>query len=219
MSKMKRFFKKGILVSGALARVFIGVGATVLLFCSLKKKSQNNKAVKRYSKILFLLTIIIISVNHAFALSEHLRTEEVKENDIKGAFTLILYGARDINDIEALAILDLEGDQYTLEPYAPDFDYKVKKGLSEKAALNEAYKFVSYHNAFRRPQLSKIIDDKGNIIGYEVMPLYMPFVFGRSNVLEVDYWLKGDTIKITIKITPSIERALPERTIVSFLKP
>ena len=38
MNRMKRIFKKGILISGALARVFIGVGATVLLFCSLKRR-------------------------------------------------------------------------------------------------------------------------------------------------------------------------------------
>jgi hypothetical protein len=38
MSKIRRILGKGILISGALARVFIGVGATVLLFCSLKKK-------------------------------------------------------------------------------------------------------------------------------------------------------------------------------------
>jgi len=175
--------------------------------------------MKRYICLFFISAIIFFSVNHAFALSEHLRTEEVKEDDVKGVFTLILYGARDINDIETLAILDLEGDQYTLEPYAPDFDYKVKKGLSEKTALNEAYKFIGYHNAFLRPQLSKIIDDKGNTIGYEVMPLYLPFVFGRSNVLEVDYWLRDGKVKVTIRIIPSIERALPERTIVSFLKP
>ncbi len=40
MSRMKRILKKSILISGALARVFIGVGATVLLFCSLKKKKE-----------------------------------------------------------------------------------------------------------------------------------------------------------------------------------
>ena len=67
--------------------------------------------------------------------------------------------------------------------------------------------------------VSKIIDDNGNTIGYEVRPLYMFFVFGRSNVLEVDYWLRDGKVKVTIRIIPSIERALPERTIVSFLKP
>jgi hypothetical protein len=175
--------------------------------------------MKRYIYIFFLFGIILFRVDHAFALSENLRTEEIREGDVKGVFTLILYGARDINDIEALAILDIEGDKYTLEPYASAFDYKVKKDLSEKAALNEAYKFIGYHNAFLCPEVSKIISSKGDTIGYEVRPLYIPFVFGRSDVLEVAYSLKGDTVKVTIRITPSIERALPERTIVSFLKP
>lgn len=49
------------------------------------------------------------------------------------------------------------------------------------------------------------------------MPLYMPFVFGRSDVLAVDYSLKGDKVKVTIRIIPSIERALPGKTVVSFL--
>ena len=175
--------------------------------------------MKRYICFFFLLAGIHFGVSHAFAQSEILRTEEAREADVKGVFTLILYGARDINDVEALAILDLEGDQYTVEPYAPAFDYKVEKGLSEKTALNKAYKFISYHNAFLRPQLSRIIDAKGKTIGYEVRPLYMPFVFGRSDVLEVDYSLKGEKVKVTIKIIPSVEKALPERTLVSFLKP
>ena len=95
----------------------------------------------------------------------------------------------------------------------------MKKGLSEKTALKEAYEFISYHNSFLRPQVSKIVDSKGNTIGYEVRPLYIPFVFGRSDVLDVDYLLKGNKVEVRIKIIPAIERALPERTIVSFLKP
>jgi hypothetical protein len=175
--------------------------------------------MKKIIYVFIVVALILFMVNSAFAISAHLRTEEAKESDVKGVFTVILYGARDINDIETVAILDFEGDQYTLEPYVPSFDYKVKKGLSEKAALDEAHKFISYHNAFYRSQLSKIVDDKGNTIGYELRPLYMPFVFGRSDVLEVDYWLKDGKVKVTIKLHPSVERALPERTIVSFLKP
>jgi len=38
--RIKRILKKGILVSGALARVFIGVSATVLLFCSFKRRKK-----------------------------------------------------------------------------------------------------------------------------------------------------------------------------------
>jgi hypothetical protein len=37
-NKAKRILKKGILLSGAIARFLIGIGATVLLFFSLRRK-------------------------------------------------------------------------------------------------------------------------------------------------------------------------------------
>lgn len=37
-NKVKKILKKGILISGAIARSLIGIGATLLLFCALKKK-------------------------------------------------------------------------------------------------------------------------------------------------------------------------------------
>jgi hypothetical protein len=38
MGRIKRILKKGVLISGVLARAFIGVSAIVLLLCPLKKK-------------------------------------------------------------------------------------------------------------------------------------------------------------------------------------
>ena len=38
MGRVKRILERGIIISGALVRIFIGVGSTVLLLCSLKKK-------------------------------------------------------------------------------------------------------------------------------------------------------------------------------------
>jgi hypothetical protein len=166
-------------------------------------------------KLTFVLVLILSMVSSSFAIAANLKTEEAKKEDVKGVFTLILYGGRDVNDIERLAILDLEGDKYTFEPYAPEFDYRIKKSLSEKEALEMAYKFVSSHNAFYRSQLSRIIDDKGNTIGYELRPLYMPFIYGVSDVLDVYYSLKGEKVRAYIRIIPSVERALPERTLVS----
>ena len=166
--------------------------------------------------IIFLSTFIITS--YSFATTILLKTEGAKEQDVRGVFTLILYGGRDANDVEALAILDIEGDHYSFEPYAPEFDYKIKRGLPGKEALGEANKFISYHPAFHNSQLSEIIDGKGNTLGYEVRPLYIPFRFGTSDVLEVYYSLKGSKVKVTIRIIPSIERAIPERTLVSMSK-
>jgi hypothetical protein len=37
-NKVKKIVKKGILVSGAIVRSLIGIGATVLLFFALKRK-------------------------------------------------------------------------------------------------------------------------------------------------------------------------------------
>jgi hypothetical protein len=161
------------------------------------------------------LVLILFIVNSSLAFTGYLMTEEAKKDDVQGLFTLILYGGRNNNDVESVAILDLEGDQYTIEPQAPEFDYKMKKGLSAKEALDGAYKFISYHNSFYRSQLSRIIDNEGDTIGYELRPLYMPFVFGISDILKINYSLKDGRVKVFIKIIPSVEKALPERTLVS----
>jgi hypothetical protein len=157
--------------------------------------------------ILIILVISAFTNGDSSAFEKPLKTEEAKAADITGVFTLILYGGRFSDDIETIAILDYEGDQYIFEPYAPEFDYRIKKGVPAKEAQEVAKKFVSFHNSFWRSQLSKIIDNKGNTIGYEVRPLYWPTTFGLSDVLEVNYWLKeGNKIKVTIRLTPSVER-------------
>jgi hypothetical protein len=157
--------------------------------------------------ILIILVISAFTNGDSSAFEKPLKTEEAKAVDITGFFTLILYGGRFSDDLEAIAILDYEGDQYIFEPYAPEFDYRIKKGVPAKEALEVATKFVSFHNSFWRSQLSKIIDNKGNTIGYEVRPLYWPTTFGLSDVLEVNYWLKeGNKVKVTIRLTPSVER-------------
>jgi hypothetical protein len=148
-------------------------------------------------------------ISEAFALEKPLRTELAGIAEVQGSFTLILYGRRFLDDVETIAILDIEGDQFHFEPYAPDFDFKVKKGIPAKEALSEAQKFVSFHNAFLRSQLSRILDNNGKTIGYELRPLYYHFVYGTSDVMDVYYWLKeGGKIKVTIRLDPEIERKI-----------
>jgi hypothetical protein len=158
-----------------------------------------------------IFTFCLVTFNFtapvSFAFEKPLKTEKAKVDDVTGSFTLILYGGRFSDDIETIAILDREGDQYTFEPYAPEFDYRIKKGVQAKDAIREAEKFVSFHNSFWRSQLSKIIDNKGNPIGYELRPLYLPFSYGISDVMDVYYWRKeGNKVKVTIRLTPLIER-------------
>jgi hypothetical protein len=140
-------------------------------------------------------------------LKTPLKTIEVKESDIQGIFSLILYGGRHGDDIETVAILDYEGDSYTFEPYAPEFDYKIKKGLPAPDALQKAKEFVGFHRSFWRFQFSKILDKSGKVIGYEVRPLYLRYIYGTSDVIEIFYWLKDQgKIKVSIKLYPMVER-------------
>jgi hypothetical protein len=155
---------------------------------------------------LVLSVLLFLSVSSSFALKKPLKTEAATPADISGAFTIILYGANYLDDLETIAILDYEGDDYHFEPYAPAFNYKVMKGVQDQEALKEAEKFVSFHSSFWKSQLSKILDREGVTIGYEVRPLYRPFIYGFSDILDVYYWLKGDgKVKVIIRLDRSVE--------------
>ncbi|MGB9715716.1 MAG: hypothetical protein ACPL1G_04830 [Thermodesulfovibrionales bacterium] len=154
--------------------------------------------------IIFLsgIFLIIMLFRAEYVSAKFLKTEKAREEEAQGTFSLILYGGRHINDLETVAFFDIEGDYYVFEPYAPDFDYKIKRNISAENALREAEKFVAFHNAFWRSQFSKILDENGNVIGYEMRPLYRPFVYGRDDLLEIYYRIKGNKVIIEIRLTP-----------------
>ena len=136
----------------------------------------------------------------------HLTTVPVSTHEIEGTYTLILYGGRHSSDIENVAILDKEGDQYTFMVYAPEFDYRVKKHVPAKEALAEAEAFVRFHHSFWTAQLREIVDTSGIPIGYEVRPLYSPLDFGYPDVLDVDYIVKDNTVTVRISLKRELRR-------------
>ena len=158
------------------------------------------------------ILMVVLSLLMLYGLSaegKSLTTVEAGAIDVPGTFTLILYGGGHFRDVESLALLDLEGDLYTFEPYAPDFDFRTIKGLSAKDAIERAESFLSSHYGFRRTVLSRILDSSGKTIGYEVRPLYYPLTFGVSDVLDVDYALRKDgKVRIHIHLKPPVERQL-----------
>ena len=141
------------------------------------------------------------------ASAPYLITVPTDPGEIAGTYTLILYGGRYSSDIQNVAILDKEGDQYTFSVYAPEFDYKVKKHVPAKEALSEAEAFVRFHYAFWKSQLRGIVDPTGIPIGYEVRPLYYPMDFGYPDVMDVDYILKDNNVTVMI----SLKRELRKR--------
>lgn len=139
---------------------------------------------------------------------ETMRTRRVSVAPSSGTFSLILYGGRYGEDLESVAVLDKEGDGYTLTPFAPDFDFKVRKGTAAKDALKEAEEFVSWHPNFVSSALSEISDDRGVLIGYELRPLYSPVAYGTLDVLDIIYTRKDDLVYFSIKLKPSVQRLI-----------
>jgi hypothetical protein len=72
-----------------------------------------------------------------------------------------------------------------------------------------ADKFVSWHSSFVRTQTSKILAPSGEIIGYEIRPLYMLTTFGKEDVMYVDYLLKEhNRIEVHIHLDHDVEKKL-----------
>jgi hypothetical protein len=164
----------------------------------------------RKSRLIALVALSLVLA--ACAGAKHLRTEVVTDaGEVAGSYDLILYGARHIDDIETVAVLDVEGDGYEFVPFAPEYDYRVEKGLSAREALDMADVFVSFHMYFRKFQLQRIIDEGGAIIGYELRALYMPLVYGITDVVEVNYRLMaGGRVRVKIKLDDRVIQALSE---------
>ena len=127
--------------------------------------------------------------------------------EIKGTYTLILYGCRYADDLENMAILVDEKSAYPFGVYALDSMYKVKKGLSGPQALSEANTFIncSMHGIYQTV-LRRIPDTTGKTIGYELKPLYQPWEFKTPEVLLSSYSLKDNKVTAYIRLDPSVKK-------------
>lgn len=153
------------------------------------------------------VSVILVSC----ATGNYLRTEESSSIEMKKTYSLILYGGRFSDDMETLAILDKEGDKYEFIVYASQDDYRIKRKVPAKKALEEAEHFVRFHHSFRRSLLSRILDQSGATIGYEVKPLYFPLDMGYSDLIETYYRIEGKTVIVRIRLSSVAEDRLYER--------
>ncbi len=121
---------------------------------------------------------------------------------------MILFSGPWPGSIGNVAFLDRDDDRITLEPYAPEFCFKIMKGLPAGEALAQAESFVSGHSAFRRSRIAVIRDDYERIAGYEIRPLYMQTVYGSEDILEINYRQRDNRIDIHVRLDPGIEQKL-----------
>ena len=160
--------------------------------------------------ILFFSIVAVALAASSCALGNRLDRQSAADSDLTGSFDLILYGCNFHDDLETLAILAKEGGPYVFEPYAPDYKYGVIKGVPAKDALDQAQKFVNCHTAFHRAQLSRLVDAKGDTLGFEVRPLYYFFIFGFDDALYTDYRIKDGKVVVKIRLFHSVERMLSD---------
>ena len=84
---------------------------------------------------LFLLMIGVVFSSVSCAPGIRLNTQGAQDSEVAGNYTVIYYGCNFFNDLETIAFLEKEDGKYPFEPYAPDFEYRVKKGLPAKEAM------------------------------------------------------------------------------------
>ena len=163
------------------------------------------------TKTFYILVLMLGALFSSVSCAPGIRLNtQAQGSEIKGNYSVIYYGCNFFNDLETVVFLEKEGGGYSFEPYAPDFKYRVNKGLSADEAIGTAIKFVSCNTSFSRAQVSSILAPNGETIGYEVRPLYLPFTYGIDDVLYVDYWLKDGKVVIYVRLVPSIEMMLQD---------
>ncbi len=167
-------------------------------------------AGKGFLLVLWLAVMLLPFIGSCSAVAgkNRLMTKPLTERDLQGKADLILYGGNYYHDLETIALVDIAGDPYAFEIYAPDFVYKVVKGLSAKDALSDAEKFLRHQTSLQSIRLSRIVNDQGTVVGYEIRPLYYPFRYGFSDVLDVGYVQKGNKVVVTVRVDRSVERKM-----------
>ncbi len=166
----------------------------------MKNKSFMNKMV------VFIASACIASMTLSCATYKSLKTERTGERDLSGTFSVIYYGYTYANDPKAIAVLDIEGDEFTFQPYASDFEFEIRSGVPSEKALPYAHSFVGRHSYFFNSQVRKIFAESGQVIGYEVRPLFHVAAFGQNDILDVDYWTEEETVYVSMDMKEHVKK-------------
>jgi hypothetical protein len=170
-----------------------------------------SKSGMKFQVMSIVAVLLLCSVTIAYAMGQYPGVVREEQPKLTGTFTVIFYGGTYSNDPVTVAILDVEGDDYTIEPYTSEYNYQIKKDVPAEQALKESELFVSRHSDFYKSQIKRITDEKGRIIGYEVRPLYHTWRFGRRDILNVRYWIKDRTVFVTVDMKRAIRNRILQR--------
>lgn len=155
-----------------------------------------------------MLAVMIFLIPTAQSVDAPLKFAEAQPAEINGMFSLILFDSAWGGGIQRIAILDAEQDDVIIEPYVPVDEYRIIRHLPAADAYRQALAFLSLAPDFWSSQLTRISDARGTLLGYEVRPLFFRLTYGKPDVLDVNYRLKGNTIYMHIRLIDEVDRRI-----------
>jgi len=163
--------------------------------------------MKRFKNTIRFAALLMMTITLQSCMTGiQLNTTSADKTLISGTYTLLLYGCHYLDQVDNVAILVDENSRYPLEIYDIDTSFKVKKAVPAQQAVTEADAFVrcSSHTIWQT-QVTRILDDIGGTVGYEVRPLYEITEFGTPDVLMISYSLKNGKVRAYIRKSPAVE--------------
>lgn len=157
-----------------------------------------------FRNLLLFIATLLLTFSFSCSTIQHLKTERVNETDINGLFTLFLYSEYEEMHV---AILDIEGDQYTFEMSGSPYNYDVFSGMEAETAVESAVKFISS----QRNHWTKIIGPDGSVIGYDFRAIYNSFRYGVRDILEVTYRIEDTKVIASIDFKHTIKKRIYRR--------
>jgi hypothetical protein len=169
------------------------------------KETARMKRFRIMSGVAVSSVVVMVLILQACVAGVQLTPKQFDPAEIKGTYTLILYGCRYADDLENMAILVDEKSAHPLEVFAIDAMYKVKKGLTGQQAMSEANAFI---NCSMQPVWQSVVrripDNQGRTVGYEVKPLYRNIT--PPEALLSSYSLSEGKVIAYINLDPSLKK-------------
>ena len=172
---------------------------------------MRNDRLRTFASFIPLPFLILVFLLLASCVARSMiTTRQIAAADIVPAsYTVIRYSNLAVDYLTTVAFLDREDDAYTIVPQGPEFAYTVSKGLKSEEALRLAEDFVRSRPSYNGTEIKAIMDPAGNLLGYEVRPLYQLFVYGQRDVLDIAYFSRPENkIEVWIRLRDRIERLL-----------
>ncbi|RME66661.1 MAG: hypothetical protein D6778_04395 [Nitrospirae bacterium] len=131
-------------------------------------------------------------------------TKRARSEELTGRYDLILYGGNYMDDPETIGFVDIKDDTVEFRPYAPDYKFKIIKDIPGKRALEYMKGHLYAQSDVLSIEIRKIFSPEGELLGFELRPLYEPFKYGMDTP-EVHYQLKGKRLIIYVNTPWALE--------------